>query len=260
MSGIDRMKYILILLLFLIIPVFAEDSSMILKINGSAGAVIIHSDMKSDVWAGNDGFITNGENWNSESYGRQVVTLGDTEYYSLTKNRNDIKNTFDSKQIIDYKDAAVIGSSASMSDNRVNIPDVQCSGGVASADILSSNGTVIVGQNPSQQSVTLENSDIGFGGGTYKDGVVIDDTNITMSVRAESEHGGLISDITTDSEYGFNKSSSMKNFDQETDTHLGFYDINESGYSGGYDFEWTGHENPFKIAKNSTRLRSTNTT
>lgn len=221
---------------------------------------MVHSDHFGEA-SGNDlGFITGGENYNSYAAGTHIVSQGWTTYTEKTKSNSTVVNTYDGKNELSTSGTAVVGNTYAMEDNKVNIPDVVCDAGAgASTATVTAEGMVVEGQYPSHQGAEVQYSGVIANGGRYKTGGVINDANLTTSMRAEANAGGVGEWHSTFSEAGFDKSKPTKNYEQYEYGHTGWYDMNQTGYEAAFDMEYKDHSTPFEFLENSTRMQNSAT-
>jgi len=248
-------KFIVIICTFLLIaPVIATESQSNIKIGGSAGAFITNSDRSSTVSSGSVGFMTGGENWNEQTAGTRIVTLGLTKYQEKTVTNNKIENSLISNTEIEYDNGAAIDQTFTMTDNKANIPDIMCDAGQNQPTTsMGANGsTIIEGQTPAYQSTEAHYSSIGAQAGRYKTGAVIDDANMSTAMRAQSNGGGTTATVTTKVMTGFNKSSDVMNFEKDERSHTAWFDYGESGFDASIDTDWTDHSKSFMTKSNSS--------
>lgn len=236
----DTMKLLTLLFcLFLIIAVDASQSTLTTVIDGAkGGALIAHSSHETESSGASLGFITGNENWQQNTAGSHVVTLGDAQYTESTKINNQYRNTYDINNELLYNGQAAVGNQYTVTDNKAYIPDLECTAGsVPNADsYVGPNGTQIVnGQNPSHQSVGVQYSGTMAGGGRYKTGGAVDDTNLTTMVRSEGAYGGVSADYYDVVEAGFNNSAPDINFRKSDYGHYAARDYNNSGYYLPFD-------------------------
>lgn len=248
------MKKLLTLLfcLFLICAVNASQSTITTNIDGmTGGALIAHASHETESSGNSLGFITGNENWQQNTAGSHVVALGDSQYSESAKINNKYRNTYDIKNELIYNGGAAIGNQYTVTDNKAYIPDLECTAGsVPNADsYVGPNGTQIVnGQNPSHQSVSVRYSGTTAGGGRYKTGSVVDDANLTTSIRAEGAYGGVSVDYSDIVEAGFNNSAPEVNFRKIDYGHYSAYSHNGSGYYLPFDLVHKDYSNPFETS------------
>lgn len=260
------MKKLLTLLfcLFLIISVNASHSTLTTNISGSTGgALIAHSSHDTESSGASLGFITGNENWQQNTAGSHIVTLGDAQYRETTKINNQYRNTYDINNELLYNGGAAVGNQYTMTDVKSYIPDIECTAGsIPTADsYIGPNGTQISdGQNPSHQTVVVEYSGTMAGGGRYKTGGIVDDVNLTTMMRAEGSYGGVSANYYDIVEAGFNSSGADVNFRKEDWGHYSAYSVNESGYYLPFDLEHKDYSNPFETTTNVSFGNETNKT
>ena len=131
------------LIVALVYPVNGEyqAATTIIKVEGTTGATIANTCYNVETSGGSLGFITGGENYNTQSAGSHIVTLGDSSYTDTTVANNRVKNTYTRQNNLTFEDGAVASNTYSMTDNKVNIPDEECDGaGNATGAALAANG------------------------------------------------------------------------------------------------------------------------
>ena len=256
---------ILSLITFAIIvcPVNASISNMTVNIWGTAGSFITHSDHEVTS-AGNDiGFITGNENYQYQSAGTHIVTLGGTKYAEKVVTDQRLKNTYDGKNELIYESGAAIDNTYVMIDNKAYIPEAICDAGEVPNPTgeTTINGTAIDGQMPSYQSVEVHYEGTTADGGRYKSGGVINDANITTSMRAEGNSGGISANYMTTAQAGFNKETNELNFEKKDYSHTTWSGSSESGYDASFDLDWKDYSTPFEtIPMPRVNLSTNNTT
>lgn len=253
----------LLLCLFVVCAVNASQSTITTNIDGMTGGALIIKNSHETESSGNSlGFITGNENWQQNTAGSHIVTLGDAQYTETTKINNQYRNTYDIKNELLYNGQAALGNQYTMTDNKEYIPELECTAGdIPSGAEVGPNGTLITtGQNPSYQSVSVEYSGTTAGGGRYKTGGVVDDANLTTSMRAEGAFGGVSANYIDISEAGFNSSSNEMNFEKKDYGHYSAMSFNGSGYYLPFDLEHKDYSDPFETVVNTSVNESVNLT
>lgn len=102
----------------------------------------------------------------------------------------------------------------------------------------------------------LGGTQIGFSGGRYESGAIINNANITVSARVEGNGGSIVFDKYAQAKNSFSADgSSGDNFAQGE--HTKFYAAGDGEnhiYAGDLDFEWKDHSNVIKAVNESVAI------
>lgn len=244
-----KLLTLLLTIIIVISNVSASTATIKATVDGATGgALIVHNSHSTESSGADLGFISGNENYQQNTAGTHIVTLGNSQYSEVTKINNQYRNTYDISNELLYSGQAALGNQYSMTDNKAYIPELECNAGnMPYGASVGPNGTLITdSQNPSYQSTTVQYSGTTAGGGRYKTGGVVDDANLTTSMRAEGNLGGVSVNYFDTVEAGFNSSSNEMNFRKQDYGHYSAYDYNGSGYYLPFDFEHKDYSNVFE--------------
>jgi hypothetical protein len=262
------MKSLVLFLVLLLIPVIAASaiSEVSVTLQGNGG-VIANSDRTWEASSTSLGFVTGGSNYNAGTASSHTLTGPGTSYYEEnTKVDHTYDNLIDSNKYLEYDGNGLSWDMYHMTDIRANISPMDCATGViASAEIENiaeddetgaTAEMIVAGQNPSHQEVTVSSSVSGQAS-RYEVDVVIDDVNLTSSVRAEGV-GNFIETIRTKAMAGFSSETTDLNFQKrERMTFAGFSNKTDPYYGAAVDFRWRDHSNPFDAARTTVTVNET---
>lgn len=186
--------------------------------------------------------VTSGKSFNSNVGKTSMMSIG---YSTLDVNKSLYAQNFnavDSSMTAEFSKTAVISDSYGME---------QQIGGITDPTLAS-----ISNVEPSYQYATAGGTQIGFSGGRYESGAIINNANITVSARVEGNGGSIVFDKYAQAKNSFSADgSSGDNYAKEERTR--FYaagdGVNHS-YSGDLDFEWKDHSNVIKATNESIAI------
>jgi hypothetical protein len=251
--------FLLSLLVSVATPSSPSTSTMTIASVGSGG-ISLHSDRQGQSSAVDLGVITGGENYHEWTAGSQIVTgPGYTSYSEKTKENSQYQSTYDSQNSLVYEGGAAISNTYTMTDNKPNVADVQCTAGDigGEGDGVTATGEIINGQLPSQQGVEVRYDGIGVNG-RYKSAAVIEDVNFTTSMRAEGDLGSITTYHSSLAQAGFDKNTTDMNYEVSNYGHISAYGSENGSYSQAFDWEWLDHSVPFET--NETVISTINQT
>jgi len=234
-----KLIIVLLFLIFVTLPVFATESSSNIQVSGDAGTVMIS--MMRNVEVASEGIGATSGNINTETSNRKILTLGYSEVDINDTSNNRYHNTLDSSDSVSYDDQALISDSYSMGDIK------DSTGKYSYLNTLDESTS-------SRQHVAVDYTQMGSGGGRYKSAAVIDDANMTTSMRAEGNHGGSFTIYESKSEAGLAAGSDTVNFVKEERGEIDFMDKNGTGFGAQIDWTWRDHSVPFEVIENETNV------
>jgi len=251
-------KILFLIALLIVAPVSAiEGSQLNVTIGGGGGAFITHGDHYSEASGASLGFITGNENYQYQAAGTHIVTLGGTSYAETDKYDNRIKNTVNVKNELIYDSQAVVDNTYALVDNRAYIPDMECTAGnlPTAGSNVGPNGTLIVeGQTPSYQSVEVHYDGAMAGGGKYRTNGVIDDSNLTSSMRAVSygDAGSVTANYAVTAEAGYNSSNNDVNFRKQDYGHTTWIARDNMTYEAEFDLEYKDYSKALQASEETS--------
>lgn len=249
------MKYILLVLLFVITPVFATQSTTDTSITLYGGAGIVSA--TNQWWQVSSGKLNLIEQDQSYIYGgseMQAVTgPGGSIYEETTKLDHSADVNFQSDRSLDFNGGGVYTDSYTMEEYKPNVAPDNCDPGYVAAAAAGFNNTSPLDGVPSHQRASVSYTGLGYNG-RYETSGVIDAANLTTSTRAGGQEGRFSIDRTYFAEAGFNRSSSDKNYEMVGRDHWAAAGNATSGYQVAFDWKWRDYSEPFADVNTSVNL------
>lgn len=249
------MKYILLVLLFVITPVFATQSTTDTSITLYGGAGIVSA--TNQWWQVSSGKLNLIEQDQSHIYGgseMQAVTgPGGSIYEETTKLDHSADVNFQSDRSLDFNGGGVYTDSYTMEEYKPNVAPDNCDPGYVAAAAAGFNNTSPLDGIPSYQRASVSYTGLGYNG-RYETSGVIDAANLTTSTRAGGQEGRFSIDRTYFAEAGFNRSSSDKNYEMVGRDHWAAAGNATSGYQVAFDWKWRDYSEPFADVNTSVNL------
>jgi len=232
-----RYIFSLLLIVCIFVPVLSDSTSS-LDISGVSGTLIATDTFDTKVQAENS--------FNAESGHRVMIMLGPSYTKTNQSSNSKYHNTMDSSDYVEYDEVALVSDRYSMEDQKAV--------GIGYTANLEDN------QTPSYQAVSDEFVQMGSGGGRYKSASIIDDANITTSMRSEGTTGFVSEKHSALSGAGFSPDSNdMINFEKSEYGKRIWGSKNGTGWTDvAFDRKWTDHSKPIMSFGNSTN--ATNST
>jgi len=239
------MKAIVFLLIVLMLfsGVSATKSTSDISTGGNGGVIMSNQAISSSVAVNLD----SPGNFNNQAYDRTFIALGYSTLDAKSVTNDSLYHTLIAGQDVEFSDAALVSDTYSMEDNK---------------DIKSAFAYMGDDPTPSYQHANAEFVQIGSGGGRYSAEGVIADADMTTSMRAEGNVGGVSEKHYAVARAGFDPSSNTMNYEKIEKGRSFYGDKNGTGYQGYLDWIWKDHSVPFEIINetNSTETNLTNST
>jgi len=230
--------FILMFVMMLIASVMSTPmATSSIEVQGAGGIGIHTSTRTSEVTA--DGIGSHGT-YQIQSASRKVLTVGMASIKAKEVSNQQYKNTLDSSVEGEFRDAALVSDRYVLEDNK------NVDGSASWYAALNENAT------PSYQYVETEALQMGSGGGAYKSAGVMNEANLTSSISAEGNAGGITYKTYATTEAGFTPGSNDIDFRKTERTYDGQFDKNGTGYELGIDYIWKDSSNPFEVVNNTT--------
>jgi len=226
---------LLVSILTITLPVFATDSASHIETSGTAGSVISSGVSEVEVSVGGT--------YNSISSSRRMLTLGNTQFSTNQNSSSKYHNTLDSSDEVEFADAAIISDSYAMADAK------NPAGKYA---YLADDPT------SSEQKVNVEFVQMGSNGGKYKSAGVVDNTDITTSMRAEGNAGSVTTKYASTTTSSLIAGSKTPNYQKREYGSVTRLNKNDTGYDAAFDWVWEDFSVPFEIINNTTSANVTN--
>ena len=249
------MKYILLVLLLVMTPVLATQSTTETSITLYGGAGIVSATNQWwEVSSGNLNFIEQNQSYVYGGSEMQVVTgPGGSVYTEETKLDHSADVNFQSDRSLDFKGGGVYTDTYTMEEYKPNVAPANCDPGyIASAEAGFSNVSPLDGV-PSHQRASVSYPGLGYDG-RYETSGVIDAANLTTSARAGGQAGRFTIDRTYFAEAGFDRNSSDQNYEMAGHDHWAAAGNASSDYQVAFDWKWRDYSEPFADVNTSVNL------
>ena len=217
------------------LPVMATDSTSHIETSGTAGSVISSGVSEVEVSVGGT--------YNSISSSRKMLTLGNTKFTTNQNSTSKYHNTLDSSDEVEFADLAIITDSYGMEDAKDS---------TGKYSYLADDST------SSEQKVNAEFIQMGSNGGRYKSAGVVDDANITTSMRAEGNAGSVTAKYASTTASSLIAGSTTPNYQKNEYGSVTWLNKNDTGYDAAFDWVWKDFSVPFEIINNTTSANVTN--
>jgi len=227
-----KLSYIFVILLVFIVPVMAvqDIATNSIQVGGTAGSIIHMS--------GYDTFLKAEDNYNSEYGKTHLITIGSANFDANTTSVSKYHNTMDSSISATFNNAALASTEYLMEDQR----------GAGGKYTTGVNRNESISQT--YQAVNNKFTQMGAGG-DFRAATIVDDTNVTSSLRGEGAYGSVSESHDTLVQQKFGADSTETNFQKHEFGRTIWTDKNESGFQGYFDQVYTDHRGAIQAA-NST--------